>query len=118
MTKEEQRAQRAVRAEMVRRYRGSGKSQRQFCEDEDVKPHVLSYWVSKSLRGAGEAMPRTAGDAGFPFIEITPKGPVDGGKRGVPGRIELTLPTGTVIRATGDIDEAILSTVIAAAKER
>jgi hypothetical protein len=50
------RADRAkARGEMVERYQSSGKSQREFCEDEGISLSTLQLWMRKSKGGAEPA---------------------------------------------------------------
>jgi transposase len=41
-----------ARRQMVERYQRSGKSQREFCEDEGISLSTLQWWVRKGRGGA------------------------------------------------------------------
>jgi len=47
------RADRAMaRRQMVERYQSSGKSQREFCEEEGISVSTLQWWMRKARGGA------------------------------------------------------------------
>jgi transposase len=44
-----------ARRQMVERYERSGKSQREFCEDEGISLSTLQWWMRKTSGGAEPA---------------------------------------------------------------
>jgi len=44
-----------ARRQMVERYQSSGKSRREFCEDEGISLSTLQWWIRKTSGGAEPA---------------------------------------------------------------
>ena len=57
-----------ARREMVERYESSGKSQREFCEDEGVGLSTLQLWMRKAGVG-GEPAPMAFGEVEWPTAQ-------------------------------------------------
>jgi len=66
--------------DLVDQWKASGKSQKAFCHDHDMKPGTFGYWVGKKKRSEEPAT------GGFALVDMT----------GAPSgrQVEITYPNG------------------------
>ena len=81
-TSKEREARREAMYEMIRRYEGSGESQRSFCEKESVAGSTFTYWLRRYREQAQEP------SGSFIAIKTVEREP----------RIELEYPGGLRVR--------------------
>jgi hypothetical protein len=78
----------AAMCELVEQWRQSGKSQKQFCEENHVKLWTLLYWVKKYRQVK-------APDQGFASLTLAPE---PGAGPGANPKIEIELQGGILVR--------------------
>jgi transposase-like protein len=98
--------------ELVSAWRTSGESQRVFAEVHGVSASTLASWVRK-LRGAsGKRRRRRAHEsapvAAFSEVQVSPASRL----ATPPPVIQVTTPTGYVLRMTGEVDPASLRVLL------
>ena len=92
---------------MVERYERSGKSQREFCEDEGVGLSTLQLWMRKTSVG-GKPAPMAFGEVEWP---AAPKATASSG-----WGLELVSPRGWTLRHREALDAADLARLLKSLK--
>jgi len=90
-----------ARREMVERYERSGKSQREFCEDEGVGLSTLQLWMRKTSVG-GKPAPMALREVEWPAAPTTTPG----------WGLELVSPRGWTLRHREALDGAGLARLL------
>jgi len=111
MTKRRARRPASERAELVSAWRASGKSQREFAEEQGLSASTLASW-SRQLDG-GSRRKQKRRKKGRPsdfsevqVVEASSAGPDE------PTVMQVTTPAGFVVRVSGQVDPAALRAVL------
>jgi transposase len=96
-----------ARREMVERYERSGKSQREFCEDEGVGLSTLQLWMRKTSVG-GKPAPMALREVEWPAAPTATPAPGWG--------LELVSPRGWTLRHREALDGTELARLLKSLK--
>ena len=96
-----------ARREMVERYERSGKSQREFCEDEGIGLSTLQLWMRKTSVG-GKRAPMAFGEVEWPAAPTAT--PATG------WGLELVSPRGWTLRHREALDGSELARLLKSLK--
>ena len=95
-------------SELVSLWRTSGKSQREFSSERGIKPSTLAAWARRLKRGGGASVSSSRRSKKFSEVHIVAPAVASGGG----GLVEVTTPTGVVIRLSGGLDASALRAVL------
>lgn len=115
MTKRRDRRPASEWEKLVSAWRTSGESQRVFAEAHGVSASTLAAWARKLRASAGKhrrmrergSTASTRADA-FSEVRVRPAP----ARAGTPPVVEVTTPSGYVLRMTGDVDPASLHALL------
>jgi transposase-like protein len=115
MTKKRDRRPASEWEKLISAWRASGESQRAFAEAHGVSASTLASWARKLEASAGKVRRlrerrSTASRPADTFSEVRVR-PAPG-RAATPPVVEVTTPSGYVLRMTGDVDPASLHALL------